>query len=552
MKPELRPHQLKALEKLSNGKILCGDVGSGKTMVAAAYYAQKEAPKDVYVFTTAKKRDSLDWDQEFVRFGVGKSQDATLSGVLTVDSWNNIDKYRDVKGAFLIFDEQRLVGKGKWVKAFIHMAKSNNWILLSATPGDTWVDYIPVFIANGFYKNRTAFTREHVVYNTYAKFPKVDRYLGTGKLLRLRNSLLVEMPFERHTTRHLKRVVPTYDEELYKRVVKDRWHVYEERPLRDVAELFSVMRKVVNSDSSRLEALCTLLQTHPRLIVFYNFDYELEMLRTLCQPLANTDPTPSIHTQCPCLGQSKQCKSGLTGRWACDSKTSGVGSSLPTSESSDRSQLSERTSTGSRSTSNGTPTNTPSSEKSPRSIEPVTPAESTTASENARNGRTESTISERRNESWKKKSGPSSTLCTETGPKTKTGVSGSTDTTSSSTSGVGLRSTSTATDLKVAEWNGHKHEPVPKTDRWVYLVQYTAGAEGWNCITTNATVFFSLNYSYKLLHQAQGRIDRLNTPYEDLYYYIFRSEASIDSMIWKSLSQKKSFNESSVMRKDEF
>lgn len=400
MKPELRPHQKKALEKLSNGKILAGDVGSGKTMVAAAYYAEKEVPKDVYVITTAKKRDSLDWDEEFVKFGVGKQRDATLSGVLKVDSWNNIIRYVDVANAFFIFDEQRLVGKGKWVKSFLKIAKSNNWILLSATPGDTWLDFIPVFIANGFYKNRTAFTREHVVYNTYAKFPKVDRYLGTGKLVRLRNSLLVEMPFERHTTRHMKRVVPTYDEELYLKVVKDRWHVYEERPLRDVAELFSVMRKVVNSDASRVAAVTELLTVHPRLIVFYNFDYELEMLRTLCQPLVNTDPIPSM--------------------------------------------------------------------------------------------------------------------------------------------------------FELAEWNGHKHEPVPTTDRWVYLVQYTAGAEGWNCITTNATVFFSLNYSYKLLHQAQGRIDRLNTPYEDLYYYIFRSEASIDSMIWKSLRQKKSFNESSVMRKDEF
>ena len=406
MKLELRPHQLKALENLNNGKILCGDVGSGKTMVAAAYYAQKEAPKDVYVFTTAKKRDSLDWDQEFVRFGVGKSQDATLSGILTVDSWNNIDKYRDVKGAFLIFDEQRLVGKGKWVKAFIHMAKSNNWILLSATPGDTWLDYIPVFIANGFYKNRTAFTREHAVYNTYAKFPKVDRYLGTGKLVRLRNSLLVEMPFERHTTRHMKRVVPTYDEELYLKVVKDRWHVYENRPIRDVAELFSVMRKVVNSAPSRMDRLRTILSTHPRVIVFYNFDYELEILRTLADARLPDDESPGL---------------------------------LPSQKS-----------------------------------------------------------------------------------------------------------------VYVAEWNGHKHEPIPTTDRWVYLVQYTAGAEGWNCITTNATVFFSLNYSYKTFHQAQGRIDRLNTPYEDLYYYIFRSEASIDSMIWKSLRQKKSFNESSVMRKDEF
>lgn len=399
---DLYPHQREALGRMHNGCVLTGDVGSGKSITAIAYYAENESPRDVYIFTTAKKRDSLDWEEEAVKFGLGKERDATLHGVLTVDSWQNIHKYEGIEDAFVIADEQRIVGKGKWSKSFLKIAKKNRWIMLSATPGDVWLDYVTLFVANGFYKNRTAFTREHVVYNTYAKFPKVDRYLGTGKLIRLRNSLLVEMPFERHTTRHMKRVVPTYDEELYLKVVKDRWHVYEERPLRDVSELFSVMRKVVNSDDSRLQKLKDLLDRHPRVIVFYNFDYELEMLRGLASTVGST---------------------------------------------------------------------------------------------------------------------------TVTGP---------------------------APIGSIAEWNGHKHEPVPTTDRWLYLVQYTAGAEGWNCITTNATVFFSLNYSYKLLHQAQGRIDRLNTPYEDLYYYIFRSEASIDSMIWKSLRQKKSFNESSVMRKDEF
>jgi len=381
--PELYPHQEDALERMHNGCILCGGVGTGKSIAAAAYYMKEEAPRDVYVITTAKKRDHLDWDAEFIKFGVGKHARTHVAGILTVDSWNNISKYKDVKDAFFIFDEQRLVGSGTWTKTFITIAKSNRWILLSATPGDNWLDYIPVFVANGFYKNRTEFKREHVVYSSYTRFPKVERYVGVQKLIRQRNAILVDMPYLSHTKRITHDIDVSYDKQLFDKVVKDRWHVFEERPLRDVAELFSVMRKVVNSDVSRLEMVRQLLTKHDKLIVFYNFDYELHSLRTLAHM-----------------------------------------------------------------------------------------------------------------------------------------------------NGVSL-----------AEWNGHRHEAVPTTGRWVYLVQYAAGAEGWNCVTTDAMCFYSLTYSYKMFHQAHGRIDRLNTPFTDLHYYVLKSKSVIDMAVWRSLRDKRSFNE---------
>lgn len=385
---ELYPHQKKAVEELDNGKILWGGVGTGKSKTAAAYYMAKEIPRDVYVITTAKKRDSLDWEKEFVAYGVYKTRDSTVAGLLTVDSWNNIHRYADVKDAFFIFDEQRIVGSGAWSSYFIKIAKANRWILLTATPGDTWIDYIPVFIANGFYKNRTEFKRQHVVYSYHSKFPKVERYLEVGRLVRHRNSLLVEMPYVRHTVRKTRVIEVDYDTEAYEKAVKKRWNVFENKPLRDVAELFVVMRKIVNSHSSRLEAISQLISTHPKLIVFYSFDYELEKLRSLSE------------------------KEGVV----------------------------------------------------------------------------------------------------------------------------------------VSEWNGHKHEPVPDdtVDSWIYLVQYTAGSEGWNCIDTDAMVFYSLTYSYKAWHQAHGRIDRLNTPFETLYYYVLKSKASIDKGIWKALQEKHSFNERSL------
>ena len=376
---KLADHQKKALAKLEDGNILWGGVGSGKTRVGLAYYTLTEEHEDIYVITTAKKRDSLDWEFEAAKFGIGKEPDATLAGILTVDSWNNIEKYVGVENAFFIFDEQRLVGAGKWSKTFLKIAKKNRWIMLSATPGDTWLDYIPVMVANGFYKNRTEFKREHVIYAPFSKYPKVERYVNVQRLVRQRNQILVHMPYYKETVRHSLNVWCEHDELLMARVSHGRWNVFKDEPIRDISEMFYVMRRVANTDPSRMKELRKLMEQHPRLIVFYNFDYELDILR----------------------------------------------------------QLKEVT--------------------------------------------------------------------------------------------------------NYAEWNGHKHQAIPDTSEWVYAVQYAAGAEGWNCISTNAVVFWSLTYSYKLWEQSHGRIDRINTPFIDLFYYVLRSKAAIDWAIWRSIKSKKSF-----------
>lgn len=399
---ELDDLQQKAIKELDSGKILKGGVGSGKTRTAIAYYVTREIlaslringegnfgppqnHKDLLIFTTAKKRDDLDWPKEAAKFGLSTNPEASLDGIkVIVDSWNNIVKYKEVKNVFVIFDEQRLVGRGAWVKSFYKIAKNNRWIVLSATPGDNWFDYLPVFIANGYFKSRREFEEKHVIFNQYAKFPKVDAYRDEKSLQLLRSRVLVDMPYVPHTTRHLSTIPVDHDEAIFQKVIKDRWHVYEERPVREVSELFQLMRKVVNLDEDRNDQIITLNAKHPRLIIFYNFDYELFTLRKLAEDL------------------------GIT----------------------------------------------------------------------------------------------------------------------------------------YAEWNGHRHEDVPETPSWLYLVQYTAGAEAWECTTTDAMVFYSLNYSYKIFEQAQGRIDRRNTPFTHLYYYILRSNSWIDQVIWKALLFKKNFNES--------
>lgn len=401
----LYDYQLDAVKRMRNGCILCGGVGSGKSRTALAYYwtcmggklntkhyvKLKSKPKDLYIITTARKRDDLEWDGEFAPFLLASKPEFNLySNRVVVDSWNNVAKYKEVKGAFFIFDEQRVVGSGAWVKAFLKIAKSNDWILLSATPGDTWSDYIPVFIANGFYKNRSEFIREHVVYKRFSKFPQIDRYLGTGRLIRLRNRILVDMDFKRQTISHHENVFCDYDMHKYKEVMRSRWNPYTDEPIQQASGLCYVLRRIVNEDESRQVALLELFEKHPRMIIFYNFDYELDLLKSLYF-----------------------------------------------------------------------------------------------------------------------------------GP-----------------------------DVEVAEWNGHKHQPVPDCDSWAYLVQYNAGAEGWNCIKTDTIVFYSQNYSYKILHQSSGRIDRLNTPYTDLYYYHLMTKSGIDLAISKALTQKKNFNERKYVRWD--
>lgn len=387
----LYDYQWDAVDRMENGNILCGGVGSGKSRTSIAYYYCKECggelrgrkrsmkvPRSLYIITTARKRDTLEWEDELVPFELPETVD------VHIDSWNNIKKYTEVKDAFFIFDEQRVVGYGAWTKAFLKITRSNHWILLSATPGDTWMDYIPVFLANGFYRNKTEFITRHVIYSRFSKFPKVDRYLEQGRLLRLRDKILVKMEYTRPTVAHHETINVEYDRYLYKDVMARRWNVYTDLPIVNAAELCYTARRGVNSDPSRIEAVKRLQKEHKKVIVFYNYDYELDILR--------------------------QADYGE--------------------------------------------------------------------------------------------------------------------------------------NVDVSEWNGHRHERIPISKEWVYLVQYTAGAEGWNCIETNVIIFYSLNYSYKIMVQSAGRIDRMNTPYRDLYYYRLKSSCPLDLAISRSLKKKQNFNES--------
>ena len=402
---KLSDYQKAAIDQLKNGSILCGGVGSGKSRTALGYFYFKEckgkikvngegffrepiAPRDLYIITTAKKRDSLEWDKECADFVLMKDSTKSVAGIkVTIDSWNNIQKYKKIYGAFFIFDEQRVVGSGAWVKAFLDITRKNHWILLSATPGDQWKDYIPVFIANGFYRNKTEFYNRHCVFSRQVKYLKIDRYLDEKYLSKLRDSILVKMEDNRSTVRHDILVEVDYDKLKYRTVFRDRWDPYENEPIPETGKLFYLMRKVVNEDPSRLKRTAEIIQEKECCIIFYNFTYELEALKSLCVEIG----------------------------------------------------------------------------------------------------------------------------------------------------------------IKYKEWNGQKHEELPKGDKWVYLVQYAAGAEGWNCITTDTIIFFSQSYSYRMTEQAAGRIDRMNTPFIDLYYYHLRSTAPIDLAIHRALSKKKNFNEKSFM-----
>ena len=398
---KLRKYQLNALKRMRNGVVLCGDTGSGKSLTAVAYYYMingghqstleggeyrymNKRPMDLYIITTARKRDTFEWEKEMTPFLLTTGEKVVYKHKIIIDSWNNVAKYKEVKDSFFIFDEQRVTGKGPWVKSFLKIVKSNQWILLSATPGDNWGDYVPLFLANGFYKSRGEFSKMHEVYARFCNFPKIERYVGTNRLEWLREQILVDMDFKRPTTAHPVDIPVEYDGAAYKQIYKTRFDPWEKRPIENAAGLCLCLRKLVNSDESRSRAMLELAEDHPKMIVFYNFDFELDILRKLGWPKGTA----------------------------------------------------------------------------------------------------------------------------------------------------------------VAEWNGHRHEPIPvESDRWVYLVQYTAGAEGWNCIETDTIAFYSLNYSYKVMKQAMGRIDRMNTPFKDLYYFMLKSRSGIDLAIARALREKKTFNE---------
>lgn len=402
---KLEDYQLEALYRMHNGCILNGGTGSGKSITALAYYfirqggsidpwrfPKKGQLKDLYIITTAFKRDTGEWNDELLHYAFGVGSNPKMFGnKIRIDSWNNISKYVGVKDAFFIFDEQRAVNYGTWSKSLIAIAKNNDWIMLSATPGDNYLDYMPVFIANGFYRNKTEFIMHHVCFSRYSKY-KIERYYDIPRLERLKAKVLVQMEAPKHVEKIIENIIINYDIPKYRDLLRNRFNYEKGEPIENIAELCSELRKVANKSGEKLEALDNILAKHQKVILFYNFDYELEELR------------------------------------------------------------------------------------------------------------------------W---------YLTEIG-------------------------------YPFSERNGHKHEGLLDGDRWVYLVQYNAGAEAWNCISTNAMVFFSLNYSYKMMTQAAGRIDRMNTPFDVLYYYYIYSRAPIDMAINKALKEKKKFNENHYFRNFSF
>ena len=395
-KPFLYPHQRDAINRMFNGCVLNGTVGSGKSRTALYYYFSMCGgsidpdykpmvdPVDLYIITTAKKKKDMEWEREMVPFLLyaPDEEDACYPIKVVVDSWQCIHKYEDARGAMFIFDENKINGKGAWSKSFLKITRNNDWIVLSATNGDRVEDYETLFVAEGFVRNRTDFRNQFLIYSNYAKFPKVEGYRNETRFFRLRDRILIDMDFQRHTVQHHEDVYCGYDIRGYKDVIRNRWNPFTQEPIAQASSLCYVLRKIVNCDESRQAALLELLEDYPKVIIFYNFDDELDILLNLAY------------------------------------------------------------------------------------------------------------------------------------------IEGT----------------------EIAQYNGHKHEPIPTGQRWVYLVNYNA-AEGWNCLSTNTIIFYSQNYSYKTMIQAAGRIDRLTSPYNDLYYFHLKTRSSIDLAISKALSQKKKFNE---------
>lgn len=295
----LYPHQKEALKRMFNGCILKGGTGSGKSRCGLYYYFQKYGgsiedqaynpmkgkPPDLYIISTAKKVRDKEWEGELTPFLLLPDSQTGLTrygNKVVIDSWNVIKKYVDAKNAFFIFDECKVNGKGVWAKCFLQITKRNEWIILSASPGDSWQDYETIFLAHGFFRTRTEFRGEHLVYDPYVKnFPKVTGYRNETRLIRLRDKILVDMEFERHTTQIHEYITCEYNIPLYRDTMRKRWDYFKDEPITQAAGLCYALRRIVNTDESRQVKLLELLDDHPKAIIFYNFEYEREILLNL-------------------------------------------------------------------------------------------------------------------------------------------------------------------------------------------------------------------------------------------------------------------------------
>lgn len=371
-----KDYQKRAINQMHNGCILCGGVGAGKSLTSLGYIDKVYPSGTVYIITPARKRNTGEWFDDIRKNDMDETR-------FVVDSWNNLSKYKDVKDAFFLFDEQKVSGKGTWAKSLIRIAKSNQWILLSATPGDTYDDYATVLIANGFVRNRTTWYDEYCVTKSQPFFHIVD-HKNKDVIDMMIRRIFIKMDYQSDKKR-IERVIPIQARSAgeEKEILMTHKAPGAQMPFTTFAAAIAYVRMNCYDKSKKTEALRKIIEKHKKIIVFYNF-------------------------------------------------------------------LSEK---------------------------------------------------------------------------------------------LEIERAAIDANVTINFYNGQRHDPIPDTDEWVYGVQYNSGAEAWNCITTNAMVFYSPNYSYKTMEQAHGRIDRVNSPYECLYYYMLLNELNIDNKVMNALSSKKDFNE---------
>ena len=343
MKIKLYPHQVRALEKTKNFNHVAYylDMGLGKTFVGSEKLKMLNTNHNLIVCQKSKLQDWYEhmktYYPEYNTFIYSKTREIPPKSVIIINYdlvWRRPELLTTLKNFTLMLDESSLIQNEKSNRSkFILKMKPTNVILLSGTPtGGKYEQLWSQLKLLGWNISKRLYWDEFIkfVKIDVGGFPikKVTGYKNVDRLkdkLRTHGAIFMKSDEVFQLPKQIENIIKVDNTKEYKKFNKDRLIKIDDTELvgdTSLTKMLYLRQLSSQYNSNKTAALKDLLEsTNDRVIVFYNFDKELEIIQEICNKLEKPISMINGHEKnlknftecndCVLLGQYQAAAMGL-------------------------------------------------------------------------------------------------------------------------------------------------------------------------------------------------------------------------------------------------